>query len=123
MTTTVGLRAGPLLRTRTFKTRTWFYPLIYRYDCFACLPQKRWLMALREIAAPGAPCANTKKSTMMRLKVRVLSRTYKALKNMRKINLVPGRGLELREFPQEFRGVTESRASLTRQITRYRLLA
>jgi hypothetical protein len=32
---------------------------------------------------------------MMGADLRVLSRTDKALKNMRKINLVPGRGLEL----------------------------
>ena len=31
---------------------------------------------------------------MMRAEVRVRSRTWKPLKNMKKINLVPGRGLE-----------------------------
>jgi hypothetical protein len=59
----------------------------------------------------------------MRGEVRVLSRTYNTLKNMRKINLVPGRGLELGDILQELQKVTESAARVTRQIARYRLPA
>jgi hypothetical protein len=47
-----------------------------------------------EIKAPMASCANTEQSSMLRLegwKFESLSRTCNKLKNMKKINLVPGR--------------------------------
>ncbi len=51
---------------------------------------------------------------MMRAKVRVLSRTRKQLKNMKKIDLVPGRGLEP---PRSYPLVPETSAS-TNSATR-----
>jgi hypothetical protein len=71
------------------------------------------------IAAGKTSCANTEELTMMHAEVRVLSRTRKLLKNMKKIKLVPGRGLKLREFSQPIRSVTKSHEGFTRQITRY----
>jgi hypothetical protein len=47
------------------------------------------------IAALRASCEDVEESSMMRTEVRVPTPNWNALKNMKKINLVPGRGIKL----------------------------
>jgi hypothetical protein len=60
------------------------------------------------IAALRASCDPVEESSKMRAKVRVLSRIWKLLKNMKKVYLVPGRGLEP---PRSYPLVPETSAS------------
>src|SRR5256884_9184939 len=82
-------------RNRTFRNRTFYYPRNYPLRCVRWAPSGA-LVAGTPIAidALRTSCEDVEESSMMRAKVRVLSRTRKQLKNMKKIDLVPGRGLE-----------------------------
>lgn len=71
-----------------------------RYDVLARRPGASDFGHQGSIVVLGVSCEDIEESSMMRSEVRVLSRSWKALKNMNKIRLVPGRGLETGEFLQ-----------------------